>query len=258
MTNMGAIRITPPTRFSKFVEEAVYLTAIPDLLRRLLTFLEGFGIDVLSYQIVADDLYKVPIDHGLIFENFPDDWIKHYIDDDLERIDPILEYSRKASAPFHWSEVEHRMRLRPEQVRFLEELRASGLSDGLAIPIYSAIGDMAYFGVGVRSGKLEFRQEELAQVVLACQLTHNRYVALDNARTKPEHRLSPREQEALALSACGMTNKEIAKKMGISINTVDTLIRRTFNKLGTQSRLEAVLIAIGSGLILPERSEQAP
>lgn len=254
MTNMDAIRITPPTRFSEFVEEAVYLTEIPDLLRRLLSFLEGFGIDVLSYQIVADDLYKVPIDHGLIFENFPDDWIKHYIDDDLERIDPILEYSRQAPAPFHWSEVERRMRLRPVQIRFLEELRASGLSDGLAIPIYSAIGDMAYFGVGVRSGKLELRQEALAQVVLACQLTHNRYVALNNARTKPALRLSPREKEALSFSACGLRDKETAEKMGISVNTVDTLIRRAFNKLGTQSRLEAVLMAIGSGLILPERS----
>lgn len=253
MTNRDAIKITPPTRFSRFVEECVYLTDVSDLLGRLRIFLDGFGVDVLSYQIVADDLYKIPIDHGLIYENFPEGWIRHYIDDDLERIDPILEYSRKAPAPFHWSEVEKRMRLTPAQMRFLEELRTSGLSDGLAIPIYSAIGDMAYFGVGVKHGELHLRQEEMAQVVLACQLTHNRYVALTNARAKPSARLSPRETEALSLVACGMSNNEIAQKMSVSGNTVDTLIRRCFKKLGTQNRLEAVLQAIGSGLILPER-----
>lgn len=257
MTNLDAIRITPPTRFTKFVEDAVYLTDVSDLLRRLRAFLDGFGVDVLSYQIVSDDLYKVPIDHGLIYEDFPDDWIRHYIDDDLERIDPILEYSRRAPSPFHWSDVEKRMRLSAEQLNFLKELRASGLTDGLAIPIYSAIGDMAYFGVGVKSGKLDLKQEALAQIILACQLTHNRYVSLTNARPRTSARLSPREKEALSLVACGLSNIEISRKMGISTNTVDTLLRRSFAKLGTRSRLEAVLLAIGSGLILPERVQRA-
>lgn len=255
MTNLDPLRITPPTRFSRFVEDAVYITNVPDLLRHLRSFLDGFGVDVLSYQIVSDDLYKVPIDHGLIYDDFPRDWVCHYIDDDLERIDPILEYSRKATAPFHWSEVEKRMRLSPSQVDFLEELRAAGLTDGLAVPIYSSIGDMAYFGVGVQSGRLELREEHIAQIVLACQLTHNRYVAVTNARSKPSVSLSPRETEALSLVACGMSNVKIAKRMRISPNTVDTLLRRSFDKLQTRSRLEAVLLAIGSGLILPERSK---
>lgn len=255
MTNLDALRITPPTRFSRFIEDAVYIANVPDLLRHLRSFLDGFGVDVLSYQIVSDDLYKVPIDHGLIFDDFPSDWVRHYIDDDLERIDPILEYSRKAIAPFHWSEVEERMRLSPAQVAFLTELRAAGLTDGLAVPIYSAIGDMAYFGVGVQSGRLELREEHIAQIVLACQLTHNRYVALTNARRKPSVSLSPRETEALSLVACGMSNVKIAKQMSITPNTVDTLLRRSFEKLQTRSRLEAVLLAIGSGLILPERSK---
>jgi DNA-binding CsgD family transcriptional regulator len=256
MTDPDAIRITPPTRFSRFVEDAVYLTDVSDLLRHLRAFLDGFGIDVLSYQIVADDLYKVPIDHGLIYEDFPDAWIRHYIDDDLERIDPILEYSRRAPSPFHWSDVEKRMRLTPAQLTFLKELRASGLTDGLAIPIYSAIGDMAYFGIGVKSGTLDLRAEALAQVVLACQLTHNRYVSLVNARPRASVPLSPRETESLSLVACGLSKNEVGKKRGISANTVDTLLRRSFDKLGTKSRLEAVLLAIGSGLILPDRAQK--
>jgi hypothetical protein len=143
------------SRLGAFIERAVGSVSVPSLLGQLRSYLEAFDIDVLSYQIVSDDLYKVPIDHGLIYDSFPEDWVRHYIDDDLEQIDPILEQSRRAVEPFHWFEVDQHMRLTSDQKTFLEELRATGLTDGIAVPIYSAIGDMAYFGLGVCGGRLD-------------------------------------------------------------------------------------------------------
>ena len=52
--------------------------------------------------------------------------------------------------------------------------------------------------------------------------------------------LSEREEAVLALLAQGFLYKEIAAKLGISLNTVRTYLKRVYEKLHVQSRTEAV------------------
>jgi DNA-binding NarL/FixJ family response regulator len=52
--------------------------------------------------------------------------------------------------------------------------------------------------------------------------------------------LSPREQELLDLLAQGYLYKEIAESMKISVGTVNTYIRRIYEKLHVRSRAQAV------------------
>ncbi len=52
--------------------------------------------------------------------------------------------------------------------------------------------------------------------------------------------LTPREREVLHLLACGDLYKEIAEHLGISIPTVNTHIRRIYEKLHVRSRGQAV------------------
>ena len=61
--------------------------------------------------------------------------------------------------------------------------------------------------------------------------------------------LSARESEVLKLAAKGAGNKEIAKEMGLSENSVKMFMKRAFFKLGASSRAEAVQLAIRRGLI---------
>ena len=61
--------------------------------------------------------------------------------------------------------------------------------------------------------------------------------------------LSSREAEALKLAAKGAGNREIAKEMGLSENSVKMFMKRAFFKLGASSRAEAVQLAIKRGLI---------
>lgn len=62
--------------------------------------------------------------------------------------------------------------------------------------------------------------------------------------------LSPREREILALLAEGMGNKIVAARLGISEHTVKTHVASIFQKLGADTRAEAVAIGARSGLIL--------
>ena len=63
----------------------------------------------------------------------------------------------------------------------------------------------------------------------------------------PEQPFTPREGEVLSLAARGLTNKEIAYRLGISERTVQFHMKSIFNKTATNSRTEAVVMAIEKG-----------
>ena len=52
--------------------------------------------------------------------------------------------------------------------------------------------------------------------------------------------LSPRECEILEALATGESNKEIARRLGISPNTVKTHVARIYEKLEVQKRVQAI------------------
>jgi DNA-binding NarL/FixJ family response regulator len=57
--------------------------------------------------------------------------------------------------------------------------------------------------------------------------------------------LSMREHEVLALVALGMSNREVADELYLSVDTVKTYVRRLFSKLGVNNRTQAALKAAG-------------
>jgi DNA-binding CsgD family transcriptional regulator len=52
--------------------------------------------------------------------------------------------------------------------------------------------------------------------------------------------LSPREIDVLERLAAGESNKEIARRLGISPNTVKTHVARVYGKLAVQRRVQAI------------------
>jgi DNA-binding NarL/FixJ family response regulator len=64
--------------------------------------------------------------------------------------------------------------------------------------------------------------------------------------------LSPREHEIVRLIARGRTNKEIAKRLSISVRTVERHRSSIMNKLGLQNRAELIAYAVQQGLMSGE------
>ncbi|MFQ5401318.1 MAG: LuxR family transcriptional regulator [Anaerolineae bacterium] len=69
------------------------------------------------------------------------------------------------------------------------------------------------------------------------------------ATDAPPAELTPREVEVLHLVAEGLTNKAIARQLGISAHTVKFHVNAAMTKLGAQSRTEAVVRATKFGFI---------
>jgi len=73
-------------------------------------------------------------------------------------------------------------------------------------------------------------------------------------RLRPTHRglgsrLSGREVEVLSMLASGLANKQIARELGLSLNTVRNHSQNILKKLDAHSRLEAVATGIREGVI---------
>jgi DNA-binding NarL/FixJ family response regulator len=64
-----------------------------------------------------------------------------------------------------------------------------------------------------------------------------------------DYGLAPREREVLQLAVLGLTKKEIADRAALSIHTVDTYLRRIYEKLEVNTRSGAVAKALKEGLV---------
>jgi two-component system NarL family response regulator len=71
----------------------------------------------------------------------------------------------------------------------------------------------------------------------------------DERQQVPAPRLTDREMEVLRLVAKGMNNRDIAKELYISENTVKNHIRNILEKLQLHSRMEAVVYAVREKLL---------
>jgi NarL family two-component system response regulator LiaR len=140
-----------------------------------------------------------------------------------------------------------------------------------AILILSAYDNDPYVFSAIEVGAAGYllKNARIREVVAAIRALHDGETVLDvslaskvfkrlapttgKANTKEVSRkLRQRELEVLRLAARGMSNKEIAEALVISVRTVQTHLVNIFHKLEVGSRTEAVLSALRKGWITIE------
>ena len=93
----------------------------------------------------------------------------------------------------------------------------------------------------VNEGKALLHPDATAQLL-------KEFVTLADNKAK-DYGLSGREMEVLEQLSLGNTNKEIAKTLWISEQTVKTHVAHIFGKLGTSDRTDTVATALRNGLV---------
>jgi DNA-binding CsgD family transcriptional regulator len=118
----------------------------------------------------------------------------------------------------------------------LEWLQFRLLVQTHAVEAYVALVAAAFLGLGVWLGAKLFRRTPAAPFVA-------------NTAVQETLGISDRELEVLALLAAGGSNKEIARRLEVSPNTVKTHVTKLFAKLEASRRTEAIRRARELGMI---------
>jgi len=111
--------------------------------------------------------------------------------------------------------------------------KRNGDANELAQAIRAVVGGEEYFG------------RDIAAVIFDLYVSKKKTTVVTNE-------FSDREREIITLCGKGLVFKEIAAKLGISLNTVNSHTKNIFQKLGIHSKMEMVQYAIKYGIIRVE------
>jgi two-component system, NarL family, response regulator NreC len=129
-----------------------------------------------------------------------------------------------------------------EDEQYFFQMLAAGASG--YVPKRAAPDDLVSAIRAVSQGQV-FLYPSLAKLLVADFLQR----ADPEVDLAPAEELTPREREVLTCIAEGYTNREIGKKLTISVKTVDRHRENIMHKLNMNSRVDLVKYAIEKGLI---------
>lgn len=118
---------------------------------------------------------------------------------------------------------------------------------GVHVLIVSAYADGPLLSEALANGASGYVSKDVTLEEVASRIMEAN--TSNGARTRPRHSdLSDREMHVLKQVASGLSNKQIARRLGISEKTVRNHLSRVFNKLRATNRTEAVMTAMRAGI----------
>ncbi len=153
-------------------------------------------------------------------------------------------------APDHGEALINRLRSLPQPPAVVLLLEHSTWLQVNAYPLdrVDAVISTRSFGSGVLI-------EALKAVSLGRRYVDPMLLNALKANTRPDQpQLTPREQQTLEELAKGLTNREIAQRLGIAETTTREYTRALLQKLKARNRTMAVSAALQLGLLLPNSS----
>jgi DNA-binding CsgD family transcriptional regulator len=172
-----------------------------------------------------------------------------YLSQEFARLDTVPRYVLAAGRPMRWSEVIRNVEMTSEERQFQARNQAAGLGDGISLPCYGPKFCNAQVGLTEFGDTVDFSESSLHYLHCVAQATHLRICGFINAEMPVNRRLSEREKEILLWVARGKSNAVIADLLAISSGTVDTYMRRIYQKLDVADRTSAAVKGVGLGLI---------
>jgi DNA-binding CsgD family transcriptional regulator len=212
--------------------------------------LHDLGYDRFIFSLMTDHLsLGLKAGHG-VMQNYPDDWMKHYVAKGFEAFDPVRCFMFTANGPFIWDELPLVQDLSRKQQECLSGGVEAGLYNGAAVSMRGANGEIA--GIGAASSTRQDMDPNTPYILNL--LSQQFYLAYCTLMQKPENKSKPiyltdREREVLTWFAKGKSSVDTADILGISYHGVEFHLKNVMRKLNTQNKTAAMVKALYNGLI---------
>lgn len=162
-------------------------------------------------------------------------------------LDAFLHASVKSPKPFRWSDVNTILDAKSPQIASYRREIAS-LGDGIVVPVFGPLFRHGYFCFHGREG----REYDDTEILMMHSISQTAYLKLLDVMYRDDiegRSLSSRELEIINLIARGQSNQNVAVELSVSINTINTYMKRIFEKLDVSDRVSAVMRAYALGYI---------
>ena len=210
--------------------------------------LQSFG--VMRYAYFCSERNDYPPN---IVTNLPDEWLSEYEENDLYRIDPVLDISKKTALPFSWLTTElnnqnQQLSTNALKYKIIEGHTFTTISYGREVGILTLCLDKkeTYLSSFINKNEAQIQfclikhHEQYRQLLTQC------WNANGDALIK---KLSCREKEVWCWVASGKTYSEAAVILGITERTIKFHVANIKQKLGVYSSRQLASIATKHGLI---------
>jgi len=193
---------------------------LPELQRVFENALGELGIRYFACCQHVDPLN--PRNAALVFQNYPDEWVRYYSECGHYRNDPVFRFADERMLPFHWNDAEFRASLSAAQRVILIEAAAHGIVNGYTVPIHppgslmascSVVPDSVH-GIDRATGQVVF--------TLACFMFDAMLHGKAECSGVRSIVLSERERQCLELAAQGKDDWAIGHLLRISERTAST------------------------------------
>ncbi|GAB3685324.1 transcriptional regulator RhlR [Salinisphaera aquimarina] len=186
----------------------------------------------------------------LIFDRYPAGWMDHYHRQSYLEQDPAIINGAKTTDVMRWSSE-----MFASAGELWSDIQDVGFPHGMAKSSWARHGSYALLSLARCNDVVsdaELNRLRLP-VTWAASTIHARFDYLLDAQSLSglDIRLSNREREMLLRTAEGRTAANIAELLGLSKRTVDFHIANASKKLNATSKPQAVVNAMGLGLIDP-------
>lgn len=162
-------------------------------------------------------------------------------------LDAFLHAAVKSPKPFRWSDISVILDEKsPQMTTFRRTIGSFG--DGIIVPVFGPLFRHGYFCFHGRDGR-EYEDAEILMMHSVAQTAYLKLLDLMYRDDVDERSLSSRELEIINLIARGQSNQAVAEALNVSINTINTYMKRIFEKLDVSDRVSAVMRAYALGYI---------
>ncbi len=238
-------------QFETFVEKANRARTTDELVATFLDTVKQHGLDRMVFCLQTKH-QGIDLKPGFgVLQNYPEDWMKHYIERGYDRIDPVTTYCVSRMETFTWAEIPQKMEMTRNQFQCLNMGIEAGLYNGVCTPLW---GPNQFAGIGLASKeKLDSFDGNLDLITHYCNHFYIAFQRINRRKDAPAPNifLTRREQEVLTWTAAGKSDPDIGAILNMSEETVATHMRRIFSKLDSNNRVVAVSKALSYGLIRP-------
>ena len=229
---------------SEFAQNISAVTSRDGLKDALAQACLGMGVRyfALSHHV---DFAQTP--SAIRIHNYPDGWEEWYDANHLGLCDPIHRASHFTAQGFYWREISRIIPMNSNDHRLLDRGTRVGLGDGITVPAHvpgESRGSCTF--VTSRGTSLPDNLLLWAQTVGIIAFEGARRLR-DAVHRAARPRISERQRQCIALAGRGLSNREIAQRMGIGEQTVMEHLREARARIGVGTRTQLVVSLLAAG-----------